>query len=118
MLDKLRIEAPKKELVDAYLTEIARTYQVDWPPGSQAAREAAASSGVGAAAAEDDDDDDDNPSGGQKIKIAEEAEKPAPEPKTDLASKPKLKESAKGGPGGNVPDADDLSARFAALLRK
>ena len=115
MLDKLRIEAPKKELVDAYLTEIARTYQIDWPPGSQAAREAAASS---AAAEDEDDDDDDNPSGGQKIKIAEEVEKPAPEPKTDLASKPKLKESAKGGPGGNVPDADDLSARFAALLRK
>ena len=53
VLDRLKVEPPKKELVEAYLTTIAEAYGVDWPPGRKAAQEA-----------EHDDDDDDEPSGG------------------------------------------------------
>ncbi len=31
VVEKLRVEAPSTALVEAYLTEIARTYRVDWP---------------------------------------------------------------------------------------
>ncbi|GAB7344378.1 hypothetical protein MBLNU457_2237t1 [Dothideomycetes sp. NU457] len=61
VLDRLKVEPPKKELVEAYLTTIAEAYGVDWPPGRKAAREA-----------ENDEEDDDNPSGGQKVPALEE----------------------------------------------
>lgn len=34
VVDKLRIEPPRQDLVEAYLTEIARTYGVEWPKNS------------------------------------------------------------------------------------
>ena len=61
VLDRLRVEPPKKELVEAYLTTIAEAYGVDWPLGRKAAQEA-----------EHDDDNDDEPSGGQKVPALEE----------------------------------------------
>ncbi|KAF1829322.1 DUF292-domain-containing protein [Decorospora gaudefroyi] len=57
LVDRLRVETPSEELVELYMSEIAKLYQVEY----KSARS------VG----DDDDDDDDEPSAG----IAEEAEK-------------------------------------------
>ena len=62
VLQKLRVEPPPQELVTLYLTEIARTYGVDWPKRKEADDPVE----------NEDDDDDDNPSGGQAIKSVEE----------------------------------------------
>ena len=155
VVKKLKAETPQAELVDAYLTEIARFYGVPFgePEPSQS-------------------DDDDEPSGG----IAEEADLEAPleagtsthksfkkeeeeeelvkatppnkfgpqsplrvvppSPSTDnVAPKLKLPGSATAklnasradgkksaskkddGPGGKIPDVDELARRFAALKR-
>ncbi|KAF2876704.1 regulator of Vps4 activity in the MVB pathway-domain-containing protein [Massariosphaeria phaeospora] len=160
VLNKLKVETPKQELVEAYLTEIARFYGV--PYGDAPASE------------EEDGDDDDEPSGG----VAEEAEgeeelEPAlkagpaagkaakkvvdreelvkatppkklgpqsplritpPSPSTDnvapklklpglAAAKAKAVEVKKApakkdsGPGGKIPDVDELARRFAELKR-
>jgi vacuolar protein sorting-associated protein IST1 len=32
---KLTVETPSEELVNAYLTEIAKGYKIDWPPGGE-----------------------------------------------------------------------------------
>ncbi|KAF2108647.1 regulator of Vps4 activity in the MVB pathway-domain-containing protein [Lophiotrema nucula] len=151
VLNKLKVDTPKPELVDAYLTEIARFYGVPYGEPKPS-----------------DDDDDDEPSGG----IAEEADKelePAleaelgankkeeeqeelvkatppkkfgpqsplritpPSPSVDnIAPKLKLpgaeakakpsevkKPAAKkdNGPGGKIPDVDELAKRFAQLKR-
>ncbi|KAF2659508.1 DUF292-domain-containing protein [Lophiostoma macrostomum CBS 122681] len=177
VLQKLKVDSPRKELVDAYLSEIARFYGVPF--------------GESSAVGEEDEEDDDEPDGG----IAEEAEsdlEPAleaepkslastkdsdkdkkareedereelvkatppkkfgpqsplrvmpPSPSTDNIA-PKLKlpgtaaaklnksegkaklgsgpgaSSAKvkkdDGPGGKIPDADELARRFAELKR-
>ena len=60
VLKKLRVEPPDPELVTLYLKEIARTYGINWPkreesPDSQ------------------NSEDDDTPSGGQTVKVPEEA---------------------------------------------
>lgn len=147
VMKKLKAETPSEQLVDAYLTEIARFYGV--PFGTKP----------------DDGDDDDEPSGG----IAEEADKELedsletdskddkrdelvkatpprkfgpqsplrvmpPSPSTDNVA-PKLKlpgaaaakvskaaeakksASKSDGPGGKIPDVDELSRRFAELKR-
>lgn len=155
VLDRLRVEPPKTELVEAYLTTIAEAYGVDYPVGSRAAKEAAAAA---AAAADDEEDDDDEPSGGQRLEVpletgenGEELSKATPprnlgpkspvsvvppKPSTDnmsprlkLPGPPDLKPGAKmlkrdaaaksavGGPGGKIPDVDELSKRFAQLKR-
>ena len=59
VLKKLRVEPPDPELVTMYLTEIARTYGVNWPKRPDPVDE-------------QDDEDDDNPSGGQAVKNLEE----------------------------------------------
>lgn len=161
VLNKLKLETPKAELVDAYLTEIARFYGV--PYGETAAAEE-----------EEEEEDDDEPSGG----IAEEADaqpqlepmleaessadKAAkkedereelvkatppkqfgpqsplritpPSPSVDniapklrlpgnVAAKAKAAEVKKApvkkddGPGGKIPDVDELAKRFAQLKR-
>ncbi|KAG9689295.1 DUF292-domain-containing protein, partial [Aureobasidium melanogenum] len=147
VLDRLRVEPPKSELVEAYLSTIADAYNIDWPKGRLAAREAAANQG-------DNDEDDDNPSGGQKVPALEapEGTEPLvaatpprnlgpkspvsvvpPSPSTDnvsprikLPGPPDLKPSAKmvkankpdtTGPGGKIPDVNELAARFAQLKR-
>jgi hypothetical protein len=148
VIKKLKAETPSEQLVDAYLTEIARFYGV--PFGAKP---------------DDEDEDDDEPSGG----IAEEADTELeasletdskddkrdelvkatpprklgpqsplrvmpPSPSTDNVA-PKLKlpgaaaakvnraaETKKSagkndGPGGKIPDVDELSRRFAELKR-
>ncbi|KAH0386358.1 DUF292-domain-containing protein, partial [Aureobasidium melanogenum] len=147
VLDRLRVEPPKPDLVEAYLSTIADAYNIDWPKGRLAAREAAANH-------DGDDDDDDNPSGGQKVPALEapEGTEPLvaatpprnlgpkspvsvvpPSPSTDnvsprirLPGPPDLKPSAKmvkankpdtTGPGGKIPDVNELAARFAQLKR-
>ncbi|KAF2012204.1 DUF292-domain-containing protein [Aaosphaeria arxii CBS 175.79] len=158
VLNKLKVNTPKPELVDAYLSEIARFYGV--PYGDDNEDEEVV-----------DEDDDDEPSGG----IAEEAEpkkqlEPAleadkaktkedeeeelvkatppkqfgpqsplrvvpPSPSTDnvapklklpgnVAAKAKAAEAKKAapskkadGPGGKIPDVDELARRFADLKR-
>jgi vacuolar protein sorting-associated protein IST1 len=146
------VEPPDKELVDKYLSVIAETYNVDWPPGARAKREAEE-------AGDEEDDDDDNPSGGQKVKLLEEplttdelanatpprdmgpkspisVNPPSPStdnvrPKVNFPGPPELKPSKKmadagksngdkkadGGPGGKIPDVDELAKRFAQLKR-
>ncbi|KAI4731894.1 DUF292-domain-containing protein [Aureobasidium sp. EXF-10728] len=148
VVDRLRVEPPKPELVEAYLSTIADAYNIDWPKGRLAAREAAANQDI------DGDDDDDNPSGGQKVPALEapEGTEPLvaatpprnlgpkspvsvvpPSPSTDnvsprikLPGPPDLKPSAKmvkanksdtTGPGGKIPDVNELAARFAQLKR-
>jgi vacuolar protein sorting-associated protein IST1 len=161
--ERLKVEPPPKELVDAYLSTIAEAYNIDWPPGSKAKREAeAAGADEGEDDGEDNDDDDDNPSGGQKVKATEaplstdelsratpprdigpkspiSVNPPSPStdnvrPKVNLPGAPDLKPSkkmvdagknktvngdkkAEGGPGGKIPDVDELAKRFAQLKR-
>lgn len=55
VLSKLKIEAPRQELVDAYLKEIGRTYGISWPGEDREDGEEDGQAG--------DDDDEDNPSG-------------------------------------------------------
>lgn len=145
--DRLKIEPPRKELVEAYLTTIAEAYGVDYPAGSKAAKEAAA------AAAEEDADDDEPGSGGKQLEATldsgeqgEELVKATPprdmgpkspvsvvppkpstdnmSPKLKLPGPPDLKPGAKmlkkkseGGPCGQIPDVDELAKRFAQLKR-
>jgi vacuolar protein sorting-associated protein IST1 len=147
VIKKLKVETPKDELVEAYLTEIARFYGV--PYGKSKSEE------------DDDDDDDDEPSGGVAEKELEDpisvdgdskkedereelakANTPKkmgpqsplrvvpPSPSTDnVAPRLKLPGSAAAkaakstekkkadGPGGKIPDVDELAKRFAELKR-
>ena len=59
VLKKLRVEPPSTELVTLYLTEIAKTYGVNWPKREQMVDE------------EEHGDDDDEPSGGEAVKNLE-----------------------------------------------
>ncbi|KAF2147499.1 uncharacterized protein K452DRAFT_293904 [Aplosporella prunicola CBS 121167] len=91
VLNKLKVDTPKPELVDAYLREIAKAYGVRVPgdAGSDDEQEDAAG---GEEAKGGDDDDDDEPSGGQKVKAleapleAEELSKATPPRKLGPAS--------------------------------
>jgi hypothetical protein len=146
VLKKLEAKTPSEELVDGYLSEIARFYGV--PFGARKALS---------------DDNDDEPSGG----VAEEAdtevplstdgkkdderedlvkatpprtvgpqsplrvvppspstENPAPKLKLPGAAAAKVQKAAEkkaptkdNGPGGKIPDVDELSRRFAELKR-
>ncbi|KAF1963785.1 DUF292-domain-containing protein [Byssothecium circinans] len=152
VIKKLMVETPKPELVDAYLTEIARFYGVPF----------------GEATPEPDDDDDDasggvaeeadvepaleaEPGKGKDLKKKDEEDELVkatppkkfgpqsplrvvpPSPSTDNVA-PKLKlpgaataklTKAEGkkpvkkddGPGGKIPDVDELAKRFAQLKR-
>ncbi|KAJ4349211.1 Vacuolar protein sorting-associated protein ist1 [Ascochyta clinopodiicola] len=144
---KLEAKTPSEELVDAYLSEIARFYGVPF-----------------GAPKSSDNDDDDEPSGGigeeadTEVPLAADGKKDdereelvkatpprtvgpqsplrvvPPSPSTDnVAPKLKLPGSAAakvqkaaeksqpakkdGGPGGKIPDVDELSRRFAELKR-
>lgn len=155
VMERLRVEPPKKELVEAYLSTIADAYGVQWP---KRVKETEEDDGVAG------DDDDDEGSGGQKVPALEQpldteelskATPPRnmgpkspvsvvpPSPSTDnvaprikLPGPPELKPSSKmqagqkktesngsaaskkdGGPGGKIPNVDELAARFANLKR-
>jgi vacuolar protein sorting-associated protein IST1 len=158
---KLRVETPKGELVDAYLSEIARFYGVPFGEPTPEPEDTAV-----------DEDDDDEPSSGvaeeedtevdtaathkgksSKAKATEEEEALVkatppkkfgpqsplrvvpPSPSTDnVAPKLKLPGAAAAklgkaaevkkpvakkddGPGGKIPDVDELAKRFAQLKR-
>jgi len=60
VMKKLKVETPKEELVEAYMTEIARFYGVPY----------------GTAKSEDEDEDDDEPSGGKAEKADADLEHP------------------------------------------
>lgn len=156
VLKKLRVEPPSAELAEAYLATIADAYDVDYPPGTKAARRAAELAAE-QEEGDDDDNDDENPSGGQKVKALEapietddlsratpprglnlgpkspvSVMPPSPStdnvrPKVNLPGAPGLKPSkkmpdaakqkAENGPGGKIPDVDELQKRFAQLKR-
>lgn len=157
VLERLKVEPPKAELVDAYLRTIAEAYGVQWPKRTQEEE----------TQADEDEDDDDEPSSGQKVKALEapaEAEELSratpprsvgpkspvsvmpPNPSTDnvrpevklprpleLKPGPKMEKAAgktnvaaagktgaqkkDDGPGGKIPDVDELAKRFAQLKR-
>ncbi|KAI8938465.1 hypothetical protein NX059_004358 [Plenodomus lindquistii] len=146
VIKKLRVETPGEQLVEAYLTEIARFYGVSY--GTEKTSEDAD---------DDDNDDDDEPSSG----IAEPAQGDAdkgederealakantpkklgpqsplrvvpPSPSTDnvaprlklpgakdkvAKSEPKKEIAKDSGPGGKIPDVNELARRFAELKR-
>ena len=157
---RLETKPPERELVDAYLAEIAKTYGVEWPEK----RKGEGDDG-------DDDDDDDDPEGkdgGEKERAEGERQKEKPleaeelsraTPPRDLGpgsplvrvappspstenvtpklkmpgvgetktgskasasrtnGKPEQKSKKDDGPGGKVPDVDELARRFAQLKR-
>lgn len=75
VMKKLKVETPKEELVEAYMTEIARFYGVPY----------------GTAKSEDEeDDDDDEPSGGVGEKA--ELEEPVPTDDADPSTSKKAEE--------------------------
>jgi hypothetical protein len=133
VVKKLRVETPSEELVDAYLTEIARFYSVPYGESKDTTEE------------NEENEDDDEPSSG----IAEPAEHEElvkatppgrmgpqsplrvvpPSPSSDNVA-PKLKlpgsaaakvaktQAAKKEDGlGKIPDVDELAKRFAQLKR-
>lgn len=155
--DKLKTEMPKPELVDAYLREICRTYNVHFP-GDPLPEEGADDEYDD----EDGDDDAEGKFGGQKVNALEaplEAEelskatppkkigpqspvrvappspssdniapgvkvpgqmgelKPGGKMKKINAGVPKTDKKKDEGPGGKIPDVDELAKRFAALKR-
>ncbi|KAI9674830.1 MAG: hypothetical protein M1822_009026 [Bathelium mastoideum] len=150
---RLDTAPPARELVDAYLAEIAKTYGVEWPEKKN----------DGEDGDEDDDDDPEGKDGGQKERALEkplEAEELSratpprdlgprspsvrvapPSPSTENVTpklkmpgageaktgskagtpqtngKPEAKGKKDSGPGGKIPDVDELAKRFAQLKR-
>ncbi|KAH9845900.1 Regulator of Vps4 activity in the MVB pathway [Teratosphaeria destructans] len=141
---RLRVQPPERELVDAYLGAIAEAYGVDWPVGSKARREAEAAAAAGE---NGDGDDDEPSGGGEKVAVSLEAPFSADElskatPPRDMGPKSPVSivppspstdnvrprvvgadgglKGGKGkeaGPGGKIPDVDELAKRFAMLKR-
>ncbi|PNS17578.1 Vacuolar protein sorting-associated protein IST1 [Sphaceloma murrayae] len=151
--ERLRVEPPKRELVEAYLSTIAEAYGVEYPPGSRKKKEEEEEGQQGG-------DSDDEPGDGNKVKAletpieAEELSKATPPrdvgPKSPVSVNPPKptsenlkpevkvpgplelkpggkmgkangvgtgKEGKKEGPGGKIPDVDELAKRFAQLKR-
>ncbi|KAK6220444.1 hypothetical protein QIS74_05946 [Colletotrichum tabaci] len=64
VVKKLSVTPPREELVQGYLEEIAKAYNVDWPKRPRADEPPDL-------LADDDDDDEDSPSGGIGVRIPE-----------------------------------------------
>jgi vacuolar protein sorting-associated protein IST1 len=88
VLQKLKLDTPKQELVDAYLSEIARFYGVPF--------------GEPKAAGEEEEEDDDEPGGG----IAEEAD---PELEAALEAEPKSLASTKDKTAREEDEREELA---------
>ena len=130
--EKLKVEPPKEALVTAYLTEIARTYGVEWPKRREAEEEQLEGlrdevDGEGEGGSGDDDGDD---GGGKEMPIANETrgqvQTPAKKNKVDLGKAFDREELSRAtpprdfGPGGAKspvsvappgPRSDNLSPR-------
>ncbi|SGZ54065.1 CIC11C00000004783 [Sungouiella intermedia] len=96
------IEPPSEVLVDLYLTEIARAYEVPYSGLSKFETEKVEE--------DDDEDDDDEGDGG----IKESLEEPIAE---EIAAKPSVVKKPVSLQKKEQQDFDDLRARFAALKR-
>lgn len=146
--DKLKVEPPARELVDAYLSTIADAYDVDWPKGTkEAARLAAEGADLDTMDGDADHDDDAGDLGADDKARASSEElskatpprsvgnptpvKVMPRSPTSEDVRPGIKlgkdkmqkttdskaVSRGSGPGGKIPDVDELSKRFAQLKR-
>lgn len=155
VLERLKVEPPRQELVEAYLSTIAEAYGVEYPPGSRRTQKSDEMN-----ADDDDDDDDDEPGDGAKVQLAAQPQPqpPPPPPPVDVGPKspvsvnppnpstenpkpavkmlasPRAKDllgakgngaaaeggpkKAGGGPGGKIPDVDELAKRFAQLKQR
>ncbi len=105
--EKLRVDPPRKELVEAYLEEIARAYGVDWPRGKKDAELDALNREVDDEDEEQDDDEDGVGGGSKEAPIladspstAVTAQTPKPNKKLDLGNLRNATPPSSLGPGG------------------
>lgn len=145
VLKKTRVEPPAPELVEAYLSTIAEAYGIDYPPGSKVARAAASKddddddnpSGAHlvAVAMEEPTSELSKATPPRDFGPKSPVSVMPPSPSTDnirpkinaLDLTPTKKMSDKlmmngaatncSGPGGKIPDIDELQKRFASLKR-
>ncbi len=88
VVEKLTVEPPKKELVEAYLTEIARTYSVDWPRGRMQRELEALNAEVEDEEEDEEDDGSDGVGGGSKeLPILADPSNPQTPAKSKLTKK-------------------------------
>lgn len=149
VVNKLRVETPSDALVEAYLSEIARFYNVAYGASSTGAD---ADADVDEHRDHDDEDDDDADRGQDEREALAKANTPKklgpqsplrvvpPSPSTDnvaprlklpgakdhvakrepdkeVKSSPDKESKSERGPGGKIPDVNELARRFAELKR-
>jgi vacuolar protein sorting-associated protein IST1 len=147
VLDRTKVEPPAKELVEAYLSAIADAYGIDWPPGTFARRQAEAQGEDDDEDDDEGGSKErplEAPLGAEDLTKATPPRDMGPKspvsvmppsPSTDnirpkISGAPDLKPPKKmqdaskkagggnqGGPGGKIPDVDELTKRFAQLKR-
>ena len=101
--EKLRVDPPKRELVEAYLEEIARAYGVEWPRGKRDAEMEDLNREV-----DDEDEDEDGVGGGAKeapipadgSTTTSQARTPRPNKKLDLGNLQSATPPSSLEPGG------------------
>lgn len=147
VLDRTKVEPPPKELVEAYLSAIADAYGIDWPPGTFAKRQAEAEAEDEDEDDDEGGSKErplEAPLGAEDLTKATPPRDMGPKspvsvmppsPSTDnirpkISGAPDLKPPKKmqdaskkanggnqSGPGGKIPDVDELTKRFAQLKR-
>jgi vacuolar protein sorting-associated protein IST1 len=145
VLDRTKVEPPAKKLVEDYLSAIADAYGIDWPPGSFAKRKAEAAAEdeddeeggskerplEAPLIAEDLSKATPPRDMGPKSPVSVMPPSPSTDnvrPKIsgapDLKPPKKMQDASKkvnggkqDGPGGKIPDVDELTKRFAQLKR-